>query len=170
MTTTATADAIPEPATLVAQVRELRDRHEIVDALLRFAAGQDHDDRDLFLSAFAPDASLDFTQPAHRFGAEVPVMPDRATIAGILGTLAPLDTTHTVTNPRVTLEGDRAKLAALVEAQHVTKAEPSRHLLLKNIYEVELSRDGDRWLIRRMVIRTVWHDGDASVLFGAAPE
>jgi hypothetical protein len=168
MTTTTTANAIPEPAVLVAHVQELRDRHEIVDALLRFAAGQDHDDRDLFLSAFAPDATLDFTQPAQRFGAEVPVMPDRATIAGILETLAPLDTTHTVTNPRVTLAGDRANLAALVEAQHVTKAEPHRHLLLKNIYEVELSRGGDRWVIRRMVIRTVWHDGDASVLFGAA--
>jgi SnoaL-like domain len=168
MTTTATPDAIPESAALVAQVQELRDRHEVVDALLRFAAGQDHENRDLFLSAFAPDATLDFTQPAQRFGADVPVMPDRTTIAGILETLAPLDTTHTVTNPRVTLDGDRATLAALVEAQHVTKAEPYRHLLLKNTYEVDLSRGGDRWVIRRMVIRTVWHDGDASVLFGAA--
>lgn len=157
----------PEPAaTLAGQVQELHDRHEVVDALLRFAAGQDHDDRDLFLSAFAPDATLDFTQPARRFGADISVMPDRDTIAGIVDTLAPLDTTHTVTNPRVNLGGDRAHLTALVEAQHVTKAEPHRHLLLKNIYEVDARRDGGRWVIDRMVIRTVWHDGEPAVLFG----
>jgi hypothetical protein len=156
------------PSALSAHVQELLDRHEVVDALLRFAAGQDLDDPDLFLSAFAPHATLDFTHLARRFGAEVPVMPDRRTIAGILETLAPLDTTHTVTYPRISLGGDRAHLAALVEAQHVTKPEPHRHLLLKNTYDVDLSRDGDRWVIDRMVIRTVWHDGDPSVLFGTA--
>jgi hypothetical protein len=54
MTTTATPAAIPDPAVLLARVEELRDRHEVVDALLRFAAGQDLDDRDAILSAFAP--------------------------------------------------------------------------------------------------------------------
>jgi hypothetical protein len=166
MTTVATPTAFPHAPDLVRHVQELLDRHEIVDALLRFAAGQDLDDRDMFLSAFAADATLDFLQPARRFGAQVPVMRDRATIAGILETLAPLDTTHTVTNPRVTFDGVRAAMTALVEAQHVTKAEPHRHILLKNIYEVSLSRDGDRWVIDHMVIRTVWHDGDPSVLFG----
>lgn len=168
MATISRSSVIPDPSVLAARVQDLRDRHEVVDALLRFAAGQDLDDRDMFLSAFAADATLDFTQPAQRFGVELPVMPDRATIAGILDTLAPLDTTHTVTNPRVDLDGDRAHLAALVEAQHVTKAEPHRHILLKNTYDVDLSRDGEHWVMDRMVIRTVWHDGDPSVLFSAA--
>ena len=39
----------------------LLDRTEVVDALHRFAAGQDHKDRELFRSAFAPHATLDFT-------------------------------------------------------------------------------------------------------------
>lgn len=63
-----------------------------------------------------------------------------------------------------------AQLSALVEAQHVTKAEPRRHLLLKNTYDVELSRDGGRWVIDHMVIRNVWHDGDPAVLFGAVTD
>jgi hypothetical protein len=157
------------PTTHDPEVRALSDRVEIVDALYRFAAGQDLDDEDLFLSAFAPDASLDFTQPARRFGAEVPVMEGRATIAGIMTTVAPLDTTHTVTNPRVVIDGGgRARLTALVEAQHVTRTSPRRHFLLKNIYEVDLVADGGRWVVRHMVIRTVWSDGDPSVLFGPA--
>ncbi|WUH98634.1 nuclear transport factor 2 family protein [Spirillospora sp. NBC_00431] len=43
-----------------AVVRELRDRAEIVDALHRFALGQDLKDAALFASAFAADAELDF--------------------------------------------------------------------------------------------------------------
>lgn len=151
---------------VASEVRALRDREQVVDALYRFAAGQDLKDPDLFLSAFAPGATLDFTHPAGRFGADVPVMPDRETIAGIMTTLAPLDTTHTVTNPRVSLDGDRATLVALVEAQHVTRAAPHRHLLLKNVYEVTLSRAGAGWVIETMVIRNVWFDGEPSVLFG----
>lgn len=149
-----------------AEIRRLRDRHEIVDALYRFAAGQDLRDREMFLSAFAPDAQLDFTDPARRFGAEVPVMRDRRTIAGILATLAPLDTTHTVTNCRVVVDGDRAHLLALVEAQHVTRTSPLRHLLLKNVYDLDLLRDQNQWVIQRMRIRNVWSDGDPTVLFG----
>lgn len=104
----------------------LLDRHEIVDALYRFGAGQDLRDRELFGSAFAAEAQLDFTQPAHKLGAEIPVMRDRATIAGILKTLEPLDTTHTVTNCRTVVDGDHAHMIALVEAQHVARANALR--------------------------------------------
>ena len=150
-------------------LRALRVRQEVVDALYRFAAGQDLKDRDLFLSAFAPDATLDFTQPAERFGADIPIMTGRDTIEGILDTLAPLVTSHTVTNPRVAdLGGGRAGLTALVEAQHVSRTDPQRHLLLKNMYDVTLVPAGDRYVVESMTIRTLWHDGDPSVLFGTA--
>ena len=49
-----------------AAVRELRDRAEIIDALIRFGLGQDLADRDLFASAFAEDAELDFAPAAAR--------------------------------------------------------------------------------------------------------
>ena len=40
--------------------RRMDDRTEIIDALYRFALGQDRQDRELFASAFAADAELDF--------------------------------------------------------------------------------------------------------------
>jgi hypothetical protein len=141
----------------------LTDERAIVDALYRFGAGQDLDDADLFLSAFAEDARLDFTQPASLFDADVPPMVGRAAIAGIMETLAPLRTSHTVTNPRVRIRGDEADLRALVEAQHV--AEDRRHLLLKNTYRVRLVRRPATWLIADLVIVNLWWDGDPSVLF-----
>ncbi len=42
------------PTDQLAQLHRLHDTHEVVDALYRFAAGQDHRDPALFLSAFAP--------------------------------------------------------------------------------------------------------------------
>ena len=147
-----------------------RDRDAIVDALYRFGAGQDLHDPALFESAFSPDATLDFTAPARRLGVTLPVFAGRRAIAdAILSTTRELDTTHTVTNPRVTsYDGDRAGLLALVEAQHLPRGDHARHLLLKNVYRVELSRPDGCWVIDRMRIDTVWGTGDASVLFPGA--
>ena len=151
---------------LEAATRELVDQRDVLDALLRFGAGQDLRDEALFRSAFADDAVLDFTQPAERFGATVPPMKGLAEIAQILRTLEPLHTTHTVTNPRIEVDGDTATLFALVEAQHVRRDDPHRHLLLKNVYWVDLSRAGTRWVIDAMTIDNIWYDGDGAVLFG----
>ncbi|MEB2647657.1 hypothetical protein SOP86_18625 [Pseudomonas canadensis] len=48
-------------------------------------------------------------------------------VAALSGALSQLDTTHSVSNARVTLEGGSARLDALVEAQYVPQIDPSRH-------------------------------------------
>ena len=143
------------------------DRAEIVDALYRFAAGQDLRDRRLFDSAFSGRAKLDFTGPAKRLGAEVPVFEGRQAIGdAIFSSIDALDTTHTVTNPMVTQYDSRhATLVALVEAQHLQRGDHSRSLLLKNNYTVSLSKVQDRWLIENVRIDNVWMTGDPKVLF-----
>ncbi|HEX7769529.1 MAG TPA: nuclear transport factor 2 family protein [Dokdonella sp.] len=152
-----------EPAPLVASI----DHIGMVDALYRFAAGQDLRDRELLESAFTAEAELDFRGPAGRLGAEVPLFEGRRGIVeAIIGSIRNLDTTHTVSNPRVTAsDGAHASLVALVEAQHLPRADHSRHLLLKNFYFADLVRDGSRWLIERLRIENVWYDGEPSVLF-----
>ncbi|GAA2624308.1 nuclear transport factor 2 family protein [Actinomadura fulvescens] len=148
------------------EIRELKDRVEIVDALYRFGLGQDLKDRELFASAFAEDAELDFRPAARKAGIASELMTGRDTIVDtILGLFrGRVDTTHTVTNPRVRIDGDTAELTALVEAQHVLQ-DGSQHALLKNIYAVELVRDGERWLIGRLRIDNVWHTGSPKVIF-----
>ncbi|MFJ9773578.1 nuclear transport factor 2 family protein [Kitasatospora sp. NPDC101157] len=151
-----------------AVVEELRDRAEIVDALYRFGLGQDLKDKELFASAFAADAELDFRPAAAKWGAEPPVMSGRDTIVSTILAMftGRIDTTHQVTNPRITIDGDTAHLTALVEAQHLLIADPATHALLKNPYDVELVRDGDRWVIRRMSIDNTWFTGDPAAIFG----
>ncbi|GIH95716.1 nuclear transport factor 2 family protein [Planobispora siamensis] len=152
-----------------AVARELRDRTEIVDALYRFGLGQDLGDRRLFASAFAADAELDFRPAAARWGSEPPVMTGRETIVSTILELfaGRVATTHQVTNPRVVIEGDTARLTALVEAQHLLTADHGTHALLKNLYDVGLVRDGDRWVIRRLRIENVWFTGDPVAIFNA---
>jgi hypothetical protein len=148
-------------------VAELRDRAEIVDALYRFGLGQDLHDKALFSSAFAEDAELDFASAVSRWGADVPVMAGRHMIVDtILSMFAGrVDTTHVVTNPRIEVIGDRARLTAMVEAQHLMKSDHHLHALLKNLYDVELVRDGARWVMRRIRIENIWYTGNPVTIF-----
>lgn len=155
----------PRPAAL-----DANEHLAIVGALYRFGAGQDLRDCALFASAFSADARLDFTAPAQRLGATIPVFAGRQAITDtIFAAIGGLDTTHTVSNPRVTaFDGRRATLFALVEAQHLPRNDHGRHLLLKNIYFTELVRVDGQWQVEHMRIETVWLDGDPTVLFPAA--
>lgn len=139
----------------------------IVDALYRFAAGQDLRDRALLRSAFSDDARLDFTGPARRLGAAMPVLEGGDAITELIfASTEGLTTTHSVTNPRVSMAADgRGSLLALVEAQHLPRGDHSRHLLLKNVYGVDLVRDGARWVMQHVRIDTIWFTGDPFVLF-----
>jgi hypothetical protein len=152
----------------IAAVRELRDRTEIIDTLIRFALGQDLADRDLFASSFAEDAELDFRPAAARWGAKPPLMVGRDTIVTTIltGFAGRVDTTHQVANPRVHITGDTAALTALVEAQHLLTADHGTYALLKNRYDVALVRDGARWVMRHVRIENVWYVGDPHAIFG----
>ena len=143
------------------------DRDAITDALYRFAAGQDLRDRALLDSAFAGDATLDFTAVAAKLGVTIPVFEGRQMIADIVWTSTePLDTTHTVTNVRViAYDGDRASVTALIEAQHLPKDDHSRNLFLKNRLAVELLREGEAWMMELMTFENAWQEGEAGVLF-----
>jgi hypothetical protein len=141
------------------------DRLAIVDALYRFAAGIDLRDKSLLSSSLAEGAVLDFGPAGAKAGFEYPVLEGRDFIvAALTASLATLDTTHSVSNPRVTIDGDRARLDALVEAQHVPRDDHTRQYLMKNRYDVELARAGDVWVITRNTVDNVWRSGDPAVL------
>jgi len=155
-----TSPTTPPPASAT-------DKLAVVEALYRFAAGIDLRDAGLLASAFAPDAVSDFRPAAAKAGFEYPVLEGRDAIVSALATsLSTIDTTHSVSNPRVSVEGDRARLDALVEAQHVPAGDPARHYLMKNRYDVELTRQGQDWVIQRVTIDNVWRTGDPAVLAG----
>jgi hypothetical protein len=148
-------------------LKNTADKLAVTDALYRFAAGIDLRDKELLASAFAEDAVSDFRPAAAKAGFEYPVLEGRDNIiAALSAALDQIDTTHSVNNPRVTLDGDKAHLEALVEAQHVPQSNPSRHYLMKNRYDVDLVRSGEVWVISRTTVDNVWQSGDLRVLTG----
>lgn len=96
------------------------------------------------------------------------VMPSRQRfiVHALMASLIPFDTTHSVNNPRVAIDGDKAVLDALVEAQHVLKTDHARHYLMKNRYDVRLVKQGETWLIQHIIVDNVWRAGDASLMAG----
>lgn len=147
--------------------QETADKFAVIETLYRFAAGLDLRDKELLASAFAADAVSDFRPAGKKAGFEYPVLEGRETIvAALRSSLNHIDTTHSVSNPRVKIDGDTAVLDALVEAQHLPAADHSRHYMMKNRYDVELIRQGEVWVIQHVTIDNVWRQGDPSVLAG----
>jgi hypothetical protein len=61
--------------------------------------------------------------------------------------------------------------SSFITNEHRTTAnrphDHSRHALLKNLYAVDLVRDGERWVMLRVHIDNVWFTGDPTVIIGA---
>lgn len=55
-------------------------------------------------------------------------------------------------------------MEAFAKAQHLLRIDSSRHYLMKNRYDVDRIRDGDVWLINRIIVDNVWRSGDPAVL------
>ncbi|MFJ3705304.1 MULTISPECIES: nuclear transport factor 2 family protein [Streptomyces] len=143
------------------------DKLAVVETLYRYAAGLDLRDKDLLASAFADDAVADFGPATRKAGQEYPPINGRETIAqALLGSLSHLDTTHSVSNPRVSLDGDTAHLEGIVACQHLPREDHSRHVLMTNRYDVDLARQGDVWVIRHVTVDNAWTQGDPTVLAG----
>ena len=139
----------------------------IIESLYGYAAGIDLKDPELISAVFTSDAVSDFRPAAAKAGFEYPVLEGKETIvSALLNSLQSVLTTHSVNNPRVTFDGDKARIDALVEAQHVPVSDASRHYLMKNRYDVELVRLDTKWLIKRITVDNVWRSGDPGVLAG----
>lgn len=145
--------------------QQTADKIAVVEALYRFAAGIDLRDQTLLASSLAEDSVSDFGPAAAKAGFEYPPIEGReAIVTALLTSLSSLETTHSVSNPRVTLYGNTADLDALVEAQHVPRNDSSRHYIMKNRYSVVLVRKGDIWVISRSTVDNIWRDGDQAVM------
>ena len=148
-------------------IQETADKYAAVEALYNYIAGIDLRDKDLIISALAVDAKSDFRPAGKKAGFEYPVLEGGKFIADtLLASLHTIDTTHSVSNPRVSIEGEKATIEAMVEAQHLPSSDHSRHYMMKNRYDVELVRLGGAWLIEHIVVDNVWRIGDPTVLSG----
>jgi SnoaL-like domain len=145
------------------------DRYEIAEALHRFAFGLDHGDADSLGSTLTEDCVLDFRPAGKKLGLDFPKLTGRqAIVDALIPLLGPLDTSHAVSNLQIEISDDSATLYCYVMAQHFMPREGPKpgteNALLMNRYDCELTRDGQKWRFKRMVIDNAWAEGNPEIL------
>lgn len=143
----------------------LSGREAVADALYRCIWGIDTNDLEMYRSAFTAGCKMTLN--------DVPL----EVVSGCYENLAKLDTTHGVTNMRISLgeEGSTASMTATVTANHYRRGEGLREdgdvpsLLVGALYRIELERDGTNdggrvWKIKEFHIKSVWREGTLKVI------
>ena len=151
------------------------DRYEIADALHRFAFGLDHGDADSLASALTEDCVLDFRPGGKKLGLDFPKLTGRQAIVDtLIPLLGPLDTSHTVSNVQIEISEDSATLYCYVLAQHFMPREGPRpgseNALLMNRYDGHLTRDGQKWRFKQIIIDNAWAQGNPEILNALATQ
>ncbi len=149
-------------------LNSLTTREAVIDAIYRGLLSIDENDPALFDSAWAgQDVAFEFNgRPTEGFD---------AIKSFLLGSIGPLDTTHSISNVRVDLKdgADTAKLTANFIAQH---GPPGRGLeadgpkfLAGGRYWVDVVKDetDGLWKVKKWALKLVWRQGDESIMQSA---
>ena len=141
----------------------LLDEREVCDAHYRFAEGIDLRNWVIYRSAFTDTLTFDYT--SYRPGSTGTVAADAwvSRARQRFETLAA--TQHTMSNPRVQVDGDRATCTMYVEAWHsVAEVGTPVHCTLGGRYVNDLVRCGQEWRIEVLRLEVRWVQGDRSIL------
>ncbi|KAK0924318.1 hypothetical protein LTR48_002503 [Friedmanniomyces endolithicus] len=148
----------------------LTDREAAIDAVIRFVCSLDEGDEELCASSLTEDAIMDLT-PFQKLGWASQAVAGRAAVVDILMKRVgrPLDTTHSATNIRCTVNGDTAELTSSVLAQHFRAGEgPSPkhqdYYLFGNKYQADLVRESELWRMKKLTISPAWVQGNPEVM------
>ena len=133
-------------------VQTLVDRAEITDLLTRYARAVDRQDWDLFRSVFTPDARIDYTQVGGVAG-------NLDEVVGFLSEVMTMFETiqHLISNIDITIDGDEAKVAAMV--YNPLKLPDSPVWATGGWYHHELVRTLEGWRSRSLVEEASWFHG-----------
>jgi hypothetical protein len=131
-------------------LRELRDRQEIHDVLMRYCRGVDRCDASLVRSVYHPDAHDDhgyWHGNGHEFATFVTQRLLQANSA----------TTHSVTNVLIELTADLALSESYVQATLVRRGTPVIADVMGARYHDRLSRRAGVWRIEQRTVVLDWH-------------
>ncbi len=136
---------------LAAIVREMKDRHEIYDCLMRYCRGIDRLDRDMLLSAYHPDAVDDhgsFVGPVDKF----------ADYAFNLHITNQHRTQHHITNHRCEIEGDVAHSESYFIFRSLNK-QPPLYTNCSGRYLDRMVKRGGKWgIVDRICLVDIRND------------
>ena len=139
------------------------DAAAVCASLYAFAQGIDTRDWKLLESQFTDPFSLDYS--SHRAGS-VGTMSPSAWVARARRRFQTMTATqHSMTNPRVDIDGDSARCRMYIEAWHVAEiAGGTEWCTIGGEYHNRLQRIDGRWLISHLELERRWTIGNPDVL------
>ncbi len=139
------------------------ERITVAQTFYQYATGIDTRDWVIYRSIFADEVEMDFESwngiPRHTIRAD-------ELAKNIQGYFAGLDATqHSMSNPRVTIDEDRAQCVVYMQAEHFLDDEaPSRRFVIGGYYSAELVRAGSEWKLVLVRLTVLWTRGDRSFM------
>lgn len=139
----------------------------ITDTVYCYATGLDLRDWALYRSIFTEEVDMDFSAwdqvPPYRIRADDLTENVRVYFAGLDATQ------HSMTNPRVRIEGDKARCIVYMQAEHFLEdQQPSRRFVIGGYYADDLVRTADGWKLCAVKLSVLWTRGDRGFMLDAA--
>ncbi len=142
------------------------DHTEITRRLYEYAYGIDLRDWELYRSIFADEVTADFSSYN---GREVRTVSADDWVAGLLPLFTGLDATqHSMSNPLVDVDGDRARCRMYMQAAHFLNDWPDPEFTIGGYYDDQLVLTDDGWRITAVTLTVWWRRGDEALMAAAA--
>ena len=150
----------------------MNDHQAICEVRYRYALGLDTRDWELYRSIFVDDVEIDFSSFSGDLGGTMRAGPMRADdwVATCRVFFTGLDASqHVMTNPMVTVDGDRAHCRMYMTADHYfTNDQGGDRFVIGGYYDDRLVRTGDAWLLEAVTLTMFWQRGNRQILELAA--
>lgn len=142
------------------------ERITIAQTVYKYATALDNRDWELHRSIFTDEVEMDFESwnriPLHRIAADDLKANIRVFFAGLDATQ------HSMSNPTVTIDGDRAECIVYMQAEHfLHDTAPSRRFVIGGYYTDQLIREAGGWKISAVKLTVLWQQGDRSFMDSA---
>ena len=136
---------------------------EITRLIYEYALGIDTRDWVLYRSIFTPDVAIDFSSWN---GVEAATQSADDWVAGVSMMFEQLDTTqHTMTNPIVDIEGDRARCRMYMQAEHFLENDQGEpDFTIGGYYDNQFVRTDSGWRISAVTLNVLWSRGNRNIM------
>lgn len=143
--------------------------HDIVRPVYEYAYGIDTRDWSLYRSIFTDDIEVDFSSyngnPRSAMKADDWVTGCRTLFTGLDATQ------HTMSNPLVEVEGERARCRMYMQAEHfLENGQGSDGFVLGGYYDDRLVQTEGGWKIQAVTLNVFWARGNRHIMELAAAE
>lgn len=138
------------------------DHTQITRRRYEYAFGIDTRDWALHRSIFTDEVTMDFTSYS---GGDPRTVSADDWVDGLKPLFHGLDASqHTMTNPMVDVDGDRARCRMTMSAAHFLFEDPEPEFTIGGWYDDRLVKVDDTWLIEAVTLTVWWRRGNEAIM------